>query len=551
MKVRRVAQTLVFLLSAGTVGLYAQNTNSGDVQGTVTDTTGAVIPGVTVTVLDVDKDVTHTFTTNGAGVYDTRSIVPDHYKFTFTRAGFTALERGPVTVTVGNATLDAQLAIGSEAQKVVVSTDLPLLETSNGAVEATLNAKTMVQLPQTGADWENFIVLLPGANGAPESSSNAANPGQVAAINGNLPFESMLQDGATTTLPASQNADVTIFETTAEVKVSSSSFSAQSGVGDIIYNQITKGGSERFHGVGYEYFQNDALNASPYAFGQNTPVPNLRYNNYGFSVSGPVIPHRMYFYFDYDKTDNHGTNPDSFTTVPTPALMSGDFTAAGLPTLYDPTTQTIQQTGTYTYTSDSGQVFTQACPCAIRKSFASEYGNGNRIPTALLNPVAQNIQKYFPTQNTAGQISSGIAQNNFRYQTQIAILSPSISVAWTMTLRAITGSPFHRTESDNPQFGYSPVCPVNCGSEDVSRENAQISDVWTFGPNLTNEARFGYTNQFNFFVPSTLGEGFPATLGSDLPRLTISRMYLSVASTALVQQLTPCIKSTSTTRRMF
>ncbi len=99
-----------------------------------------------------------------------------------------------------------------------------------------------------GADWENFIILMPGAAGAPENSSNAPNPGTIASINGNLPFASMLQDGATTTLPMSQNTDVTIFETTAEVKVSATAFSAQYGVGDVIYNQITKSGGDKFHG---------------------------------------------------------------------------------------------------------------------------------------------------------------------------------------------------------------------------------------------------------------------------------------------------------------
>jgi hypothetical protein len=546
MKLRRVAQGLVFLLTASTAGIYAQNTNSGDIQGTVTDNTGAVIPGATVTVTDVDKDVTRTLTTNNAGVYDTGSIVADHYKVTFSRQGFTTLVRGPITLTVGVSTLDGKLAIGSETQKVVVTTDLPLLNTSDGAVTATLNAKTMVQLPQTGADWENFIVLLPGASGAPENASNAGNPGQISSINGNLPYSSMLQDGATTTLPMSQNADVTIFETTAEVKVQSSSFSAQSGVGDIIFNQITKGGAERFHGVGYEYFQNDALNAAPYSFGQtNVTVPNLRYNNYGFSFSGPIIPRKMFFYFDYDKTDDHGTNAPSFTTVPTAALMNGDFTAAGLPTLYDPTTQTIQATGTHQYITDTGTLLgkPQTCPCAIRQTFASEYGNGNRIPATMLSPVAQKIQSYFPTANTTGNVSNGISQNNFDYQSNNNNPFAKYFGRLDYDISPKNHLLISQTEGDNPQFGYSPVCPINCGSEDVSRENAEISDVFTFSPTLTNEARFGYTNQLNFFVPSTLNQGFPATLGlafsqaDNFPSVGISGFYgLSTATNAVYKE---------------
>ncbi len=217
-------------------------------------------------------------------------IVPDHYLVTFTKGGFESFVRGPITLDVGIETVNAELKVGSASEKVVVSTDIPLLTTETGAQETTLEAKTMAQLPQVGADWQNFIWLMPGAAGTPEnaSSSTSPNSGQVS-INGNLPFETVLADGATTTLPMSQNSDVTIFETTSEVKVSDSAFSAQYGVGDIIYNQITKGGTDHFHGAGYEYFQNDALDAAPYAFGTNSKVPVLRYNNYGFAVGGPVL----------------------------------------------------------------------------------------------------------------------------------------------------------------------------------------------------------------------------------------------------------------------
>jgi hypothetical protein len=266
MTFRKAQLKFLGCLAMGLLGLgtgLAQNTNSGDLRGTVTDTTGAVIPEVSVEVKDVDKGVTHTYVTDNSGLYDTGSIVPDHYVITFTKEGFGKFVRGPVTLQVGTSTVNAQLKVGTSEQTVVVNTDLPLLTTESGAQEGTLSAQSMAALPQVGADWENFIIMMPGAAGTPQNATNATDPGQVASINGNLPFESMLADGATTTLPMSQNSDVTIFETTAEVKVSTSAFSAQYGVGNIVYNQITKGGTDKFHGAGYEYFQNDALNAAP------------------------------------------------------------------------------------------------------------------------------------------------------------------------------------------------------------------------------------------------------------------------------------------------
>jgi Carboxypeptidase regulatory-like domain/TonB dependent receptor len=526
MKMTKLWLVLALLVCTSCGRSFAQNTNSGDIRGTATDATGAVIPGVSVKVQDVDKGVTHIYTTDGAGLYDTGSITPDHYLITFTKDGFQTFVRGPITLDVSTETVNAAMKIGSTDQQVVVNTDVPLLSTESGAQEGTLTAQTMANLPQVGADWENFVILLPGASGAPENSSTF-NAGQVASINGNLPFESMLADGATTTLPMSQNSDVTIFETTQEVKVSVTGFSAQYGVGDIIYNQITKGGTNSFHGAGYEYFQNNALNAISYAFGTPPGVPPLRYNNFGFAVGGPIIKNKLFFYFDYDNTINN-SGKQAFTTVPSAALESGNFTAAGTPTLYDPTTQTIQYTGTHTY---PGAQQPATCPCPIRQSFADEYHNGNVIPANMISTVAKNIQKFFPAANVAGQVSSGIAQNNYTY------ISPSKDPFTKYFGRIdydvnnsnrITGS---ITESDNPQIGFSPVCPIQCGSEDVSRDNAQISDVWTISPRFINEARFGFTDQLNFFVPDTLNQNFPTTLGftqaeaNTFPNVTVGPFY--------------------------
>ena len=123
---------IVFVLLLFVGSIFAQNTNSGDIRGTVTDATGAVIPGATVTVLDVDKGVTTTYVTNGAGLYDTGSIVTDHYTVTFTKKDFGTFVRGPVTLQLQTLTVDASLLPGATAQTVRGTTDVPLLETETG-----------------------------------------------------------------------------------------------------------------------------------------------------------------------------------------------------------------------------------------------------------------------------------------------------------------------------------------------------------------------------------------------------------------------------------
>src|SRR5581483_8980864 len=122
------------------VAAVAQNTNSGDIRGVVTDSTGAVIPGATVKIDDVDKGISHTYTTDGAGLYDSGSIVPDHYLITITAPGFQTLVRGPVTLRAETATIDAAMTVGAAQQQVIVKTDVPLLQTENGTQSQTLES---------------------------------------------------------------------------------------------------------------------------------------------------------------------------------------------------------------------------------------------------------------------------------------------------------------------------------------------------------------------------------------------------------------------------
>ncbi|HEX3438157.1 MAG TPA: TonB-dependent receptor [Pseudacidobacterium sp.] len=485
---KRFVRGFVIAGAFSAITCFAQNTNSGDIRGVVTDASGAVVPGATVKVENVDKGISHIFTTDGAGLFDTGSIVPDNYLITVTAPGFQTYVRGPITLLVDTVTVNVALSVGAATQEVVVKADVALLKTETGAQTTTLTTQQLLQLPQVGADWQNFVQLLPGA------SSNNYRTGQTASINGNLPYSTVLADGATTTLPMSQNSDVMVLETVAEVRVDTSAFSAQYGIGGVTFNQISKGGTNQFHGAAYNYFQNDALNATDYAFGANTTVGRVRFNNFGFSVGGPILRNRLFFYFNYDKTINPGSATTGRTSVPTPAMLSGDFT--GLPTIYDPTTQTVDASGV-----------------VHRTSFAAEYGQGNKIPANMIDPVAAAISKYYPAPNTTPSPGSPF-NNNFFYNVPSSNPFTKYFGRLDWQINPNNHIVISETNSDNPaQYHNQGICPINCQSGDVSRDNAQVSWVWTINPDFLNEARMGFTDQLNFFEPYSLNLGFPAKLG--------------------------------------
>jgi hypothetical protein len=494
----------------------AQSVNAGDIRGTVTDTSGAVIPGAKVSVVDVATGVTKVVSTNSDGVYDTASIVTGSYQLTFSKEGFESLVRGPITLQVGFTTVNAQLKIGVATQTVTVSTNVPLLQTETGQQSTTLDSGTMLQLPQVTEDWENFMILLPGATGSPGAAQGASNPGQQVAVNGNLPYTEVLSDGAVTTLSHSQNANTNVFESVAELQATTSSFSAQYGVGGVIFNQISKGGTNQFHGAAYDYIQNSAFNAYPYEFGAPAssigPIPYLRYNDFGGSVGGPIKRKKVFFYFLYDQVVDHG-NSTALNSIPTPAVLGGNF--SGMQSIFDPTTQTIA-------------IDAKGNPYPIRKSFMSETGS-NSIPSSLFDPVSAKFQQWYPTPSNhiAGGAfvpgtlgSEGELQNNF-YSTVLESnpqrryfgrLDYDITPDNRLTLSD--------TQADNPAVYPSNVTPSPIGWEsgDIDNNNAQITDVWNISARTINEARMGYTWQGNFFADLSLGKGYASYLGWKYPK---------------------------------
>ena len=255
MKALTRSRTFLLCLGIAMMSLQAwgQATNSSDVTGSVTDPSGAIVPGVVVTVKDLDKNTERVILTNSSGVYDTGPLVPsDRYVITFKKEGFATLQRGPITLSSGTTGMNIQLTLGQSTQQVMVQeTGAPLLETTTAEISQTIPQETLAVLPQTGGipDWQSFLTFLPGTRG---NGTNNSSPGMGGvSVNGSLPFSNALLDGATISSPMSNNViNTPIFDSVAEVKMSDSAFSAQYGGGGVVYNQISKGGGNSFHGMG-------------------------------------------------------------------------------------------------------------------------------------------------------------------------------------------------------------------------------------------------------------------------------------------------------------
>jgi hypothetical protein len=518
-----LALCLLLFVSASA---FSQSRNTGEIRGTVS-AGGAVVPGVTVTLTNRDTGETKDFVTNKDGIYDTVSTPAGNYTISFTAKGFKKLVRGPIPLQVDVITEDAALEVGSITETVTVEAEgAPLVETETGQQGSIMEFKTISELPQsgggiTGADWASFNIYLPGAggttNGRTSQAGGAWNAGDAVSINGNLPnFGNFLQDGASTLLPASYNNDDEIFESIQEVQINTSSFSAQYGMGGVMFNQISKSGTNGWHGSGYEFFSQSFLNANTY-FNNQQPklitnalnptgpeipnpaaqVPYLRYDQFGASIGGPIIKNKLFFFFDIDRIVNNtvvNNGINDFATVPTAAMEKGDFT--GMYPIYDPLT-----------TTGSGATLSR-----------TQFPN-NMIPANRIDPVAAAIMasKYgWPTaaQGT-GTCAAPPDQNDCTSNYYNAPKTPAPVHRYfgrlDYDLSAKHRIMFSISQKDNPGVdnGLFP-CPLNCGSGDVDGWNTQVTETWTISPTIVNEIRMGYTKQGNWFQSQSLGLN-PAT----------------------------------------
>jgi len=486
-----------------TEGGLAQNTNSGDIRGTVLDSSGAAVAGVTVTLTNMDTGESKDFITNSDGIYDSVSTRPGNYNLTFTKQGFKQITRGPILLQVSVITEDATLQVGESTEVVHVEVSgPPLLQTESGEQGTILQGKTIDELPQIGAgitgnDWANFAILLPGASSAPSQpmseGSGPYNAGDAVSVNGNLPmYTNILADGASVVLPVSGNVDNSIFESISEVQVSTSSFSAQYGIGGAVFNQISKSGSNTFHGAAYEYFQNDALNADNYFLNNGSATKNiLRYDQWGGSLGGPIIKNKLFFFFVRDKIVNKGTNSPAISTVPTLAERGmgtanpGEYDFSAEAPIYNPASAGVG---------------------GLRTQFP-----GNIIPANMVDPVAAKVLSLYPLPNTG---APGADVNNFSFTPPSS--NPNLRYFGRLDYDLTPNNrvTFSITAKNNPgeNFGNLP-CPLSCFSGDIDGYNAQISDTWTLSPTLVNEFRMGYTKQGNWFVPQSLGYNAETSLG--------------------------------------
>ncbi|MBS1822244.1 MAG: TonB-dependent receptor [Acidobacteria bacterium] len=291
--------------------------DTSTIRGLVTDRSGAVVPGTTVVIRDLNTNRTFTTTTRAGGEYSAPSLSVSVYRITFTMKGFKTTTIDKV-VLHANQTLaeNATLDVGAEQQVIEVRADGVEVDTDTSGLGTTITADQVAKLPLNGRDFTALLALVPGAvqntgDGVNRDSLGGFASGQFGA--------NMLVDGTDSTRVDSNttfstfgrgNARITrsSVDNIQEVKILSSAYSAEYGraIGEIV-NVITKSGTNQLHGEVFEFFRNDALDAKNY-FYNGTPTP-LRLNQFGGNLGGPIAHDKLFFFTNYEGVRQHVTTP--------------------------------------------------------------------------------------------------------------------------------------------------------------------------------------------------------------------------------------------------
>ncbi|HWP86104.1 MAG TPA: TonB-dependent receptor [Terriglobia bacterium] len=295
---------LASLLVLATLAPAQQTT--GTISGSVTDSTGAVLPGVNIVILNEDTGISRTVVTNSAGRYSAPALGLGRYKVTASLEGFQTEVRTGIELTVGREVpVNFQLQVGAVTQTVEVTGEAPLVETTKGGLGNLVESATINELPLNGRDLAQLITLQ---TGAVEYTSAEREGGKLLVVSGGRPTTNVFMvDGVaiesyTQKTPTGNSGQFLGAEGVREFRVETNSYSAEFGRGSGgIFNIATKSGGNLFHGSLFEYLRNDNLDAAKWEDNKlGEGKPEFKRNQFGGSLGGPIVRDQTFFFGTYE-----------------------------------------------------------------------------------------------------------------------------------------------------------------------------------------------------------------------------------------------------------
>jgi hypothetical protein len=427
-----VVSMAAILLFALAPSLVAQSAGTGALAGTVTDPTGSVVPGATVTLVSADTNQTRTAVTGNDGSYKFSLVPPGNYRVRFTAAGFKTAEVGSVAINVTETpVVDRTLEVGAQSEQVTVEAQAETLQTASSTLGTTVGTRTLTSLPLSSRNYTQILALSAGANVGATDATQFGKGTQTMSVNGNDPGQNNFQmDGVNITNWANAgNSDDSILYTgigipnpdaIQEFKVQTSTYDASYGRNPgANVNVVTKTGTNQFHGSAFEFFRNAQLNANDFFYNRdscgafssgNCPKQILNQNQFGGVIGGPIKKDKLFFFGAYQGTrQKNGVAAQGFTTANLPPIPEGDRSAPGFAAAVGAANCPANHPGDFSFGTFGGG------------NVACDGSNISPVTMNILNLKLNNGSYYIPSSGTSGYRQVSFSQPSIFNEDQVIV----------------------------------------------------------------------------------------------------------------------------------
>jgi trimeric autotransporter adhesin len=495
----------------------------GSLRGSLRDSGGNVMPSVTIALTNEATNVARTTVTNASGEYVFEKIDPGSYKIDATQTGFKKLERpGVIIETQQFLTLDLVMELGNVAETVVITAEVPLIESSNASVGQVISKQLLSDLPNTGRNPFSLAAIspnyIPAGNPTFNRQQDQSGSSQISLAGGPVRGNNYLLDGIPIADIGNRAVIIPIFEAVQELKMQVNNYDAEAGrTGGGVFNVTARSGTNNLHGSLFGFLRPNPLQANNF-FNNRSGLarPDADYKLYGGSLGGPVYIPKVYhgkdktfFWFAFEGYRMQSFLSETFT-VPTDQERLGNFSQSRT-TIYDPTTTRLNPN------YDSSRPASVDNPQYIRDPFSS-----NMIPLGRQDDAGRALIQFFPLPNRPADANG---RNNYAATSVLNDRADQQTIKLDHTFNnnyKIAGT-YLRYGSREPVADYYQNI-ANPGGSLLFRnvDAVAINNIFTLNESTILSVRYGY-NTFADNV-DTVSAGFdPASLGfassftSDIP----------------------------------
>jgi hypothetical protein len=467
----------------------------GVISGDVKDSSGAIVPGVTVTATNKATNATREAQSNTSGEYSFAAMQPGTYEVKAELSGFRTVTQTVEVQVQGAPRANFKMEVGQLTESMVVSAVAPLIVTENATVGTVIENRRIVELPLNGRNFLSLVALSPNVSADFADAGQAGSRQGGTRANQQLSISGQRREFNYYTLDGVDNTDVNfntyIFlpsvDALEEFKVQTGVYSAEFGREASQVNVVTKSGTNSLHGTVFEFHRNDAFDSRPYAFTASqatAPKAPFKWNQYGYTAGGPVWRNKLFFMSNFEGYKDRKQSQTLYN-VPSAAMRAGDFSQ-------------LLANGPGAIRSNTGQganVIVDPTQCTVTGSTrVCAPFPGNIIPSSRFDPIAGKLLEFYPEPNN-GSVG-GLVNNYLSLQNRVIDKN---QYTQRMDFVQSSSSTWMGRYSYANETAVEPALKLNGSKLGTHVHQVMLGNTKTLSSNIVNEFRFGYNYFFNTF----------------------------------------------------